>query len=87
MEDYRTIRGQPSENTKRKRAASFAQLSFADSEEKAVAFLEQVRAASRTARQAMSLYRLPRGRSAIPTTANRPKQRVRLPWRSCSTAD
>ena len=80
MEDYRTIRGTAIGEYEEKKSRFIAQLSFADSEEKAVAFLEQVRAANRTARG--------RGAgSATPTTANRPKQRGRLPWRSCSTAD
>ena len=84
MEDYRTIRGTAIGEYEEKKSRFIAQLSFADSEEKAVAFLEQVRAANRTARH--NVYGRGAG-SAIPTTANRPKQRVRLPWRSCSTAD
>ena len=88
MEDYRTIRGTAIGEYEEKKSRFIAQLSFADSEEKAVAFLEQVRAANRTARHNVYAYRLGRGAgSAIPTTANRPRQRVRLPWRSCSTAD
>ena len=86
MEDYRTIRGTAIGEYEEKKSRFIAQLSFADSEEKAVAFLEQVRAANRTARHNVYAYRGGAG-SAIPTTANRPKQRVRLPWRSCSTAD
>ena len=49
-EDYRTIRGTATGEYEEKKSRFIAQLSFADSEEKAVAFLEQVRAANRTAR-------------------------------------
>ena len=45
MEDYRTIRGTAIGEYEEKKSRFIAQLSFADSEEKAVAFLEQVRAA------------------------------------------
>ena len=50
VEDYRTIRGTATGEYEEKKSRFIAQLSFADSEEKAVAFLEQVRAANRTAR-------------------------------------
>ena len=50
MEDYRTIRGTAIGEYEEKKSRFIAQLAFADSEEKAVAFLEQVRAANRTAR-------------------------------------
>ena len=43
MEDYRTIRGTATGEYEEKKSRFIAQLSFADSEEKAVAFLEQVR--------------------------------------------
>ena len=49
MEDYRTIRGTAVGEYEEKKSRFIAQLSFADSEEAAVAFLEQVRAANRTA--------------------------------------
>ena len=45
MEDYRTIRGTATGEYEEKKSRFIAQLSFADSEEKAVAFLEQVRPA------------------------------------------
>ena len=50
MEDYRTIRGTATGEYEEKKSRFIASLSFADSEEAAVAFLEQVRAANRTAR-------------------------------------
>ena len=40
MEDYRTIRGMATGEYEEKKSRFIAQLSFADSEEKAVAFLE-----------------------------------------------
>ena len=58
MEDYRTIRGTAIGEYEEKKSRFIAQLSFADSEEKAVAFLEQVRAANRTARHNVYAYRL-----------------------------
>ena len=58
MEDYRTIRGTATGEYEEKKSRFIAQLSFADSEEKAVAFLEQVRAANRTARHNVYAYRL-----------------------------
>ena len=61
MEDYRTIRGTATGEYEEKKSRFIAQLSFADSEEKAVAFLEQVRAANRTARHNVYAYRLREG--------------------------
>ena len=61
MEDYRTIRGTAVGEYVEKKSRFIAQLSFADSEEKAVAFLEQVRAANRTARHNVYAYRLREG--------------------------
>ena len=48
MEDYRTIHGTATGEYEEKKSRFIAALSFADSEEAAVAFLEQVRAAHRT---------------------------------------
>ena len=61
MEDYRTVRGTAIGEYEEKKSRFIAQLSFADSEEKAVAFLEQVRAANRTARHNVYAYRLREG--------------------------
>ena len=47
MEDYRTIHGTATGEYEEKKSRFIAALSFADSEEAAVAFLEQVRAANR----------------------------------------
>ena len=58
MEDYRTIRGTAAGEYEEKKSRFIAQLSFADSEEAALAFLEQVRQANRTARHNVYAYRL-----------------------------
>lgn len=87
MEDYRTVRGTAIGEYEEKKSRFIAQLSFADSEEKAVAFLEQVRAANRTARHNVYAYRLREATgSAIPTTASPPRRPAPLRWRCCSTA-
>ena len=57
MEDYRTIRGTAIGEYEEKKSRFIAQLSFADSEEAAVAFLEKVRAENRTARHNVYAYR------------------------------
>ena len=61
MEDYRTVRGTATGEYEEKKSRFIAQLSFADSEEAAVGFLEQVRAANRTARHNVYAYRLRAG--------------------------
>lgn len=61
MEDYRTIRGTATGEYEEKKSRFIAQLSYADSEEAALAFLEQVRAANRTARHNVYAYRLRAG--------------------------
>ena len=81
MEDYRTVRGTAIGEYEEKKSRFIAQLSFADSEEKAVAFLEQVRAANRTARHNVYAYRLREGNRERP-----PRQPAPLRWRCCSTA-
>ena len=86
MEDYRTIHGTATGEYEEKKSRFIAQLSFTDSEEAAVAFLEQVRAANRTARHNVYAYRLRATASAIPMTASRPRPPVRPRWKCCSTA-
>ena len=87
MEDYRTVRGTATGEYEEKKSRFIAQLSFADSEEAAVAFLEQVRAANRTARHNVYAYRLRAGnRERYPMTASRPRPPVRPRWKCCSTA-
>ena len=75
MEDYRTIHGTATGEYEEKKSRFIAALSFADSEEAAVAFLEQVRAACGKATG-----------NAIQMMVNRPKRRAHQRWRCCSTA-
>ena len=87
MEDYRTIRGTAVGEYEEKKSRFIAQLSFADSEEAAVAFLEQVRAA--TARRGTTCMLTGCGRgigNVTPTMASRPKRPGPRHWRCCSTA-
>ena len=69
MEDYRTIRGTAIGEYEEKKSRFIAQLSFADSEEAAVAFLEKVRAENRTARHNVYAYRLREGNRECCSTA------------------
>ena len=61
LEDYRTVRGVSTGEYEEKKSRFIAQLSFADSEEKALAFLEKVPAENRTARHNVYAYRLREG--------------------------
>lgn len=61
MEDYRTVTGIAAAEYEEKKSRFIAQVTFADSEQAALAFLEQVRAANRTARHNVYAYRLRQG--------------------------
>lgn len=61
MEDYRTVAGTATAEYEEKKSRFIAQVTFADSEQAALAFLEQVRAANRTARHNVYAYRLRQG--------------------------
>ncbi len=61
MEDYRTIRGLAVGEYEEKKSRFIAQLAPVTGEEQALAFLEQVRAANRTARHNVYAYRLREG--------------------------
>lgn len=61
MEDYRTVAGTATAEYEEKKSRFIAQVAFADSEQAALAFLEQVRAANRTARHNVYAYRLRQG--------------------------
>lgn len=56
MQDYRTLQGTSVAEIEEKRSRFIASASFADTEEKALAFLEQIRAANRTARHNVYAY-------------------------------
>ena len=56
MEDYRTLRGTGTGEYEEKHSRFIALAAFVDTEEKALAVLEQVRAANRTARHNVYAY-------------------------------
>lgn len=62
MADYRTIRGTARFEYEEKRSRFIARAAFADTEEKALAFLQAVRAENRTARHNVYAYVLQNGR-------------------------
>jgi len=82
VEDYRTIHGTATGEYEEKKSRFIAALSFADSEEAAVAFLEQVRAATMCMPTACGKAT----GNAIQMMVNRPKRRAHQRWRCCSTA-
>lgn len=63
MEQYRTIRGSSTFEYEEKRSRFIALAAFADTEETALAVLERVRAANRTARHNVYAYVLQNGRA------------------------
>ena len=79
MEDYRTVRGTATGEYEEKKSRFIAQLSFADSEEAAVAFLEQVRTANRTARHNVYAYRLRAGNRERYSDDGEPQKTAGLP--------
>lgn len=62
MDEYRTLNGTSTFEYEEKRSRFIATAAFADTEEKALAVLEQVRAANRTARHNVYAYALQNGR-------------------------
>ena len=61
MEEYRTIRGTAAGEYEEKKSRFLAAAAHVESEAEAVAFLEQVRAANRTARHNVYAYKLREG--------------------------
>lgn len=61
MQDYRTIRGTVTTELEEKRSRFIANAAFADTEEKALAFLEQIRSQHRTATHNVYAYILREG--------------------------
>ena len=61
MEEYRTISGQASAEIEEKKSRFIGHIAFADTEEKALAFLESVRAKHRTANHNVYAYLLREG--------------------------
>jgi len=66
MPDYKTLRGTSTFTYEEKRSRFIATAAFADTEEKALAVLNAVRAANRTARHNVYAYVLQNGRARVP---------------------
>lgn len=62
MESYRTVKGRASASLTEKKSEFIANVSFADTEEQALAFLNEIRAQHRTARHNVYAYLLKNGR-------------------------
>ena len=82
MADYKTIRGTATFEYEEKRSRFIATASFADTEEKALAVLNAVRAANRTARHNVYAYVLQNGRTRYSDDGEPP---VRPCWRPSAT--
>lgn len=85
MADYKTIRGTSTFEYEEKRSRFIATAAFADTEEKALAVLNAVRAANRT-RATMSMPMCCRtAERGIPMTASPPKLPGPRCWRRSAT--
>ena len=82
MPDYQTIRGISTFEYEEKRSRFIASAAFADTEEAALAHLNRIKAANRTARHNVYAYVLREGgRTATVMTANPPKPPVPPCWK------
>ena len=79
MEDYRTIAGRSTAEVEEKHSRFIALAAFADSEEKALAVLEEVRAAHRTARHNVYAYVLRQGARTRYSDDGEPAKTAGLP--------
>ena len=79
MEDYRTIAGRSTAEVEEKHSRFIAVAAFADSEEKALAVLEEVRAAHRTARHNVYAYVLREGSRTRYSDDGEPAKTAGLP--------
>ena len=86
MSSYTTIEGRAVAEIEEKKSRFIASLAHVETEEEALAFLEEIRAANRMARHNVYAYilRVPQGAFAIPTMANPRKRRVCPRSRCCS---
>ena len=86
MEAYKTIQGTAQARIEEKKSEFIAHAAFADTEEKALAFLNGIRAKHRTANHNVYAYILRDGaRSVIPTTGSRPRPPACPRWRPSAT--
>lgn len=83
MQDYRTLEGVSSAQLEEKRSRFIAQAAFADTEEKALAFLAEVRAANRTARHNVYAYVLREGARTRYSDDGEPAKTAGLPVLEC----
>ena len=79
MEDYRTIAGRSTAEVEEKHSRFIALAAFADSEEKALAVLDEVRAAHRTARHNVYAYVLRQGSRTRYSDDGEPAKTAGLP--------
>lgn len=91
MSSYTTIEGRAVAEIEEKKSRFIASLAHVETEEEALAFLEEIRAANRMARHNVYAYILREGgagaagpRTATPTTADRRKRRACPRLRCCS---
>ena len=90
MSSYTTIEGRAVAETEEKKSRFIASLAHVETEEEALAFLEEIRAANRMARHNVYAYILRQGGAgaagafAIPTMASLRRPRACPPWRYCS---
>ncbi len=83
MEDYRTIRGTSVGEYEEKHSRFIAAAAFADSEEKALAFLEKIRAENRTARHNVFAYCLREGNRVRYSDDGEPAKTAGTPVLEC----
>ena len=79
MQDYRTIQGTATAEIEEKRSRFIANVSFADTEEKAVEFLNSIRAQHRTARHNVYAYVLREGGRMRYSDDGEPQKTAGLP--------
>lgn len=79
MQDYRTIQGQALAELEEKRSRFIALAAFADTEQAALAVLEQVRAAHRTATHNVYAYKLRQGARTRYSDDGEPAKTAGLP--------
>lgn len=83
MNDYRTIRGTSTGEYEEKHSRFIAAAAFADTEEKALAFLEKIRAENRTARHNVFAYCLREGNRVRYSDDGEPAKTAGTPVLEC----
>ena len=83
MNDYRTIRGTSVAEIEEKHSRFIASAAFADTEEKALAFLEKIRSENRTARHNVFAYCLREGNRARYSDDGEPAKTAGTPVLEC----